>query len=154
MTSYQILKALHVLGSTLFVGDMIVTFVWKMVADRSKRPETMAFAQGLVLVTDRWLLIPGIVLLVITGYVNAQLNHIPVWTQPALLSAQILFFISGALWIGLLVPLQKRQYQMASSFQTGDTIPVEYYAMTRKWITWGLVATVLPILSMMLMVIK
>jgi uncharacterized membrane protein len=153
MTSYQILKALHVLGSTLFVGDVIVTFVWKVVADRSRRPETMAYAQDLVLFTDRWLLIPGVVLLVITGYANAQLNHIHVWTQPALLAAQILFFISGAVWAVLLVPLQKRQHQIADRFRSGAAVPDEYYAMTKKWIFWGMVATVLPVLSMTLMVI-
>jgi uncharacterized membrane protein len=153
MNSYQILKALHILGSTLFVGDVIVTFFWKVLADRSRNPEIMAYAQDLVLFTDRWLLIPGVAIIVITGYWNAEMHHIAIWTSPALLTAQILFFIAGAVWGVILVPLQKRQHAMAGEFRAGGNIPDGYYAMTKKWIFWGLVATILPVASMMLMVV-
>jgi len=52
MDAYTLLKALHVLGAVLFVGNIIVTAVWKGMADRNGRPEVVGFAQRPVTLTD------------------------------------------------------------------------------------------------------
>jgi uncharacterized membrane protein len=38
MNEYLILKALHLLGVVLFLGNIVVTAVWKMLADRTQSP--------------------------------------------------------------------------------------------------------------------
>jgi hypothetical protein len=44
--------ALHILGVVLFLGNIVVTAVWKVLADRTRNPAVVAYAQRLVTVTD------------------------------------------------------------------------------------------------------
>ena len=43
--SYLWLKVLHIVGVVLFLGNIIVTGWWKNMADRTKNPQIIAFAQ-------------------------------------------------------------------------------------------------------------
>jgi Predicted integral membrane protein (DUF2269) len=55
---YRAFKVIHLLGVVLFLGNIIVTAVWKMLADRTREPRTIAYAQRLVTVTD-WIFYLG-----------------------------------------------------------------------------------------------
>ena len=48
---YLAFKVIHLLGVVLFLGNIIVTAVWKTLADRTREPRTIAYAQRLVTVT-------------------------------------------------------------------------------------------------------
>jgi uncharacterized membrane protein len=50
--AYNAWLSLHILGVVLFLGNIIVTAVWKTLADRTKNPSVVAYAQRLVTVTD------------------------------------------------------------------------------------------------------
>ena len=52
---YPVLKFLHVLGVILLVGNVTVTAVWKVFADRTHNAVVVAFGQRLVTITD-WFL--------------------------------------------------------------------------------------------------
>jgi uncharacterized membrane protein len=52
MLTYEFFKMVHVLGIVIFLGNIIVTGVWKYRADATSRPEVIAFAQRLVTLTD------------------------------------------------------------------------------------------------------
>jgi len=41
-----------VLGIVLFLGNLIVTAVWKVLADRTRQVDVIAYAQRLVAITD------------------------------------------------------------------------------------------------------
>ena len=45
MNDYLLLKSLHVLGVVIFLGNIIVTAVWKALADRTGSPTIAAYAQ-------------------------------------------------------------------------------------------------------------
>jgi uncharacterized membrane protein len=44
---YLALKLIHLLGVVLFLGNIIVTAVWKALADQTGEPRTIAYAQRL-----------------------------------------------------------------------------------------------------------
>jgi uncharacterized membrane protein len=48
---YNSFKAVHLLGVMLFLGNIIVTGVWKVLADRTQNPRVIAYAQRLVTLT-------------------------------------------------------------------------------------------------------
>jgi uncharacterized membrane protein len=50
--SYLFLKSLHILGIILLLGNLIVTAWWKLMANRTKNPSIIAFAQRQVTLTD------------------------------------------------------------------------------------------------------
>ena len=95
MTLEVALRFLHVVAVVVFLGDIVVSAVWKWLADRSRDPRVIVWAQRQVMLTDRYLLIPSIAVLVVSGYASASLLGIPVWTTPTYAAAQVLFRGSG-----------------------------------------------------------
>ena len=66
---------LHVLGVVLFLGNLIVTAVWKVLADRTRQVDVIAYAQRLVAVTDIAFTAPGAILIAVSGGVLARLAY-------------------------------------------------------------------------------
>lgn len=44
---YSAFKVIHLLGVVLFLGNIIVTGLWKTFADRTREPGVIAYAQHL-----------------------------------------------------------------------------------------------------------
>jgi len=66
MVLYTAFKVIHLLGVVMFLGNIIVTALWKTLADRTREPRVIAYAQHLVTVTD-WVFTAGGVLLLVIG---------------------------------------------------------------------------------------
>jgi uncharacterized membrane protein len=64
--SYNAFKVIHLFGVVLFLGNIIVTGVWKVLADRTEEPRVIAYAQHLVTLTD-WVFTAGGVVLILAG---------------------------------------------------------------------------------------
>ena len=77
MDSYLLLKTLHLVGVVIFLGNIIVTAWWKVMADRTRDPKIIAFAQRQVTLTDWVFTFGGVTLVAIGGYGNAALHGMP-----------------------------------------------------------------------------
>lgn len=142
MTTFAIYKFAHVLGIILLLGNITVTAVWKVFADRTRDASIIGFGQRMVTGTDFGLTVPGIVLTIIGGY-GAMYEARYDFPGPAwLLWSQICFVAAGVIWLGLLIPIQVRQAHMAKAFEHGAPVPEGYRALARQWLVWGLIATV------------
>jgi uncharacterized membrane protein len=154
MTAYYLFKFLHVAGVILLVGNITVTAVWKVFADRTHDPSIVAFGQRMVTGTDLGLTLPGIALTMIGGYgalVEAGYGFPgPAW----LIWGQVCFVVAGLIWLGVLVPIQFRQARMADTFKNLDTIPEDYQKLARDWLIWGLIATVPMVAALYFMIAK
>jgi uncharacterized membrane protein len=64
--TYDAFKVVHLFGVVLFLGNIIVTAVWKVMADRTGDPRVIAYAQRLVTLTD-WMFTAGGVVLLLVG---------------------------------------------------------------------------------------
>ena len=73
--TYLLLKSLHILGAVIFLGNIIVTGWWKVMADRTRNPVIIAFAQRQVTLTDYIFTGGGVVLILATGLGNAILHN-------------------------------------------------------------------------------
>ncbi len=151
---YQLFKFLHVLGVIILVGNVTVTAVWKVFADRTRDARVVAFGQRLVTITDWFLTVGGIVLLVVGGYGAAMVARMDLVSTPWLVWGQILLAVSGLIWMAILIPVQIRQAKAARAFAGGGEIPESYRQDSRRWLVWGIVATVPLIAAVWLMVFK
>jgi uncharacterized membrane protein len=142
--SYDIALFLHVTGVVMLMGNITVTAIWKFYADRDGRPAVLAFAQKLVTYTDWSMTAWGAALTIIGGYGMVVIGRIPL-TLDWLLWSQVLFVISGLLWLLTIVPIQIRQARLARNFDEDD-VGEDYRALSRRWLFWGLLATV-PLVS-------
>lgn len=151
---YEIAKTIHVIGVILLVGNISATAIWKLFADRTRDPKIMAFAQKLVTYTDLSLTLWGIILIVAGGYAAALIGGLDLIGQSWLLYGQLLFVLSGAMWLGILLPLQIRQARAAKRFAETSEVPPQYWRDCRSWIIWGLIATVPLVAAIWVMIAK
>ncbi|HOV04693.1 MAG TPA: DUF2269 domain-containing protein [Hyphomicrobiales bacterium] len=154
--SYEAYKSVHVLGVVLFLGNIIITGFWKAFADRTGNPVVIAFGQRLVTITD-WVFTFGGVVLVVFGYTGMGYGSAhwtffehPTWVRWGV----VMFYLSGIIWIAVLIPLQIAQARMARSFADGGPIPDRYWRFNRHWFIWGILATILPLANLYFMVFK
>lgn len=146
------LKSLHILGASLFLGNIMVSAFWKVLADRTGNYSVVRFATRLVNVTDIVFTGLGVVLLLATGHLLAQ-NHGGVLANDWILWSYVLFAVSGAIWIAVLLPIQFKQANLLRASPT-EVIPQEYYRWARLWSIAGVLATLFPLPAIYLMVAK
>ena len=143
----------HVVGVVLFLGNIVVTAVWKMLADRTRAPAVVAYAQRLVTVTDLAFTAPGAVLIAVSGPILAEdLGGVggPAW----LTLGFGLFVASGVIWVAALIPIQVAQARMARRFRNEAVVPPGYWRLANLWAVFGTIATLLPLANLYLMVAK
>ncbi|SEO16124.1 Uncharacterized membrane protein [Rhodopseudomonas pseudopalustris] len=153
-TMYDVFKFLHVVGVVVLVGNVTITAFWKAFSDLTRDPKIVAHAQRGVTVSDLIFTLLGIVLVMVGGYGAAIVKDVPLFSSFWLVAGQILFAISGMMWLGILVPLQIRQARLARSFADGSEIPERYWRDTRTWLIWGIIATVPLVAAIFVMVVK
>ena len=153
MAPYTAFKIVHMAGIVLFLGNIIVTGVWKFMADRTGNPAVIGFAQRLVTLTDWVFTFGGVVLVLVGGYGMAAAAGYDL-RMSWLLLAQSLFVASGVIWAAILIPIQIRQARLAHGFENGGEIPAVYWRLNRHWYIWGLLATVIPAANLYVMVAK
>ncbi|HQN64656.1 MAG TPA: DUF2269 family protein [Methylophilus sp.] len=151
--TYLLLKTIHVLGVVLFLGNIIVTGWWKNMADRTRNPQIIAFAQRQVILTDYIFTGGGIVILTLAAYSNIHIHQIEL-SLKWLMHGQALFLLSGLIWLIVLIPVQIRQSEIVREFATGNMIPEEYWKLCSRWNIWGALATLLPLTNLYWMVFK
>jgi uncharacterized membrane protein len=154
MLTYTTFKSIHMLGIVLFLGNIIVTGLWKSFADRTQNPVVIGFAQRLVTVTDWVFTFGGVILLVIGGYGMANVAGLDLRSTSWLVLGQGIFLASGVIWVAILIPIQIRQARLAHDFENGGEIPALYWRLNRHWLFWGILATVIPLANLYVMVAK
>jgi uncharacterized membrane protein len=138
----------------LFLGNIIVTAVWKALADQTREPRTIAYAQRLVTVTDWIFTLGGIVLILVGGYGMVATAGLDPLGHAWLIWGQGLFIASAVIWVLFLIPTQMAQARIARSFKQGGPIPESYWRLGKRWAIWGTIATLLPLANLYFMVFK
>lgn len=146
--------ALHMFGVTIFLGNILVTFLWKVLADASRNISVIRFAQRLVAITDMAFTFPGAVLLSVGGYGYAHAIGMDLLNTPWLLWGQVLFILSGLIWGLLLVPVQKAQLRLLVNADDMSAIQTSYQRLSIRWYLIGTMATVPVILALLVMSLK
>jgi uncharacterized membrane protein len=142
---------LHILGVVIFLGNVIVTAVWKVLADRTHDPALVSYAQRLVTITDVAFTATGAALIAVSGGAMAD-DFGGVSGEPWLTWGVALFIASGVIWVAVLIPIQVLQSRLTTTFDHG--IPNTYWRLARLWYLFGGLATALPLVNIYVMVAK
>ena len=146
------LKTLHVLGVVLFLGNIIVTAFWKIMADRTRDLAVIRFAVRATNWADVFFTFGGVVLLAVAGHaLAAQTGMVAL---PWLRWAYGLFAATGLLWLGVLIPLQWAQARLLAPLSRDAAIPARYWRLSLAWAVAGTLATLLPLGIVWLMTVK
>ncbi len=145
-------RLLHITGAIIFLGNIVVSALWFSLAVASRKSEWFAFAARLMNITDLAFTGPGLILLLANAavLVGAYGNPLGVdWLKWVL----IYFAATGALWMGVLIPLQFRFMKLADAgiMPWSDAREQKFLGLYNAA---GGAAVVLVILSLVKMVLK
>ena len=146
-------KVLHILGAVLFLGNIIVTGLWMAWAEQTKNASVLRFASKVVNWADVIFTAPGIILLLWNGLTLSKTWGGALETSWIMIALG-LFGASGIVWLAFLVPDQHRLIKISHSQLNADILPPEFYSTLHGWYFWGIVATILPLISLAFMVLK
>lgn len=150
---YLAMKTLHVLAVVAFLGNITIGLYWKRIADRTGDAAIVAHTMRGIILADRLITIPSIVVLLAAGIGVAILGGFPILGTGWILWGIVLFVISGAAF----GPVARAQRGMLAAAATGLTADAErkaYAACSFRWDVWGSVATIAPLIALVLMVVK
>ncbi len=153
---YFAVKFVHVLGVVLFLGNIIVSAVWKTQADRTGNPVVIAFACRLVNMTDLLFTAFGSVLIVIGGIGLFHATGISISDSPHLTIGIGLFGMAAMLWVTGLLPLQIYMSKLAAkTVSAGETeMPAKYERSRKLWNIIGGIAVLLPLGALYFMIFR
>lgn len=136
MTTYFVVKWIHVLSSVVLVGTGFGTAFYMFFTNRSGSLEAQAVVSRLVVRADWWFTAPAVLVQPASGL---YLVHLAGWplTTPWLALSIGLFVVTGALWLPV-VWLQLRMAAMAAAAQAGSSdLPAKYQRYARYWEALG-----------------
>lgn len=153
---YFAVKFVHVLGVVLFLGNIIVSAVWKTQADRTGNPVVIAFACRLVNMTDLLLTAFGSALIVIGGIGLFHATGISISDSPHLTIGIGLFGMAAMLWVTGLLPLQIYMSKLAAkTVSAGETeMPAKYERSRKLWNIIGGIAVLLSLGALYFMIFR
>jgi uncharacterized membrane protein len=148
------MKTLHVLAVVVFLGNIIIGIFWKLYADRSRDPRIIAHTMAGIIRADRWFTMPGAVLLVIFGFGAAGMGRLSLGS-PWIAWSIVLIVISGLVFMVKLAPLQRKLLAVArAAVDGGEFDSASYARLSSSWAIWGSVATIAPLIALVLMIFK
>jgi uncharacterized membrane protein len=147
MADYGLLKALHVTGAVLLVGNVTVTGIWALLMYQARADVPFRPVARAILWTDL-LTVGGGALLTITGILMIRHQRLPWLETPWLLKGIGCLAASTLLWLVMLLPDQVRMERL----EPGESGRLQ--ALFRRWSLVGWTATILLYLSIWYMVTK
>ncbi len=151
---YLVMKSLHVLAVVIFLGNIIIGIFWKLYADRSRDPRIIAHTMAGIIRADRWFTMPGAILLVVFGFGAAGIGRVSLGS-PWITWSIVLIVVSALAFMVRLAPLQRRILAVARAAVDGGEFDAATYArLSASWALWGSVATIAPLIALVLMVFK
>jgi uncharacterized membrane protein len=143
---------MHIFGAILLMGNVIVTAVWASLARRDGRPDTARFASRGIMLTDVILTTPGAVLVLANGGILGT----PYFKTmaPWILVSLVLYLISASIWLWALIPRQRKMLEIAEAAASPGTVPEQWSAYMRSWFRLGGIASLLLVVTLVMMVAK
>lgn len=153
MTTYLVLKWLHILSSVLLVGTGFGSAFYLFFALRSRDASAIAVTARLVVRADWWFTTPAIVIQPATGLAMAQMAGYPI-QQTWLAATLVLYAVAGLCWLPV-VWLQIRMRDMARhSAASRVPLPERFWRHARHWELLGYPAFAAMLAVYALMVFK
>ncbi len=151
---YQLLKLLHLAAVIIFLGNIITGLFWKAHADRTRDPKFIAHTMAGIIRSDRWFTIPGVMVITTAGILAAIQAGLPLLRTGWILWSLIAFSASGIAFAWRVAPLQKELFALATAAGDAPFDWTLYRSRSIQWELWGLFATIMPVIAVVLMVIK
>jgi uncharacterized membrane protein len=153
MTSYPLLKLLHIASATMLFGTGLGTAFHMWQAHRSGDLRAIAAAARATVLADWLFTTPAVILQPLTGIALLHLSGRD-WAEPWVIAALTLYLVAGLCWLPV-VWLQVRMRELATAALHGGTdLPSRYHRYFALWFALGWPAFIAVAATFYLMVYK
>jgi uncharacterized membrane protein len=153
MTSYLILKFLHIIGATVLFGTGVGIAFFMLQAHKTGNAAVIAATARIVVVADFLFTATAVVLQPVTGWLLAERAGFSVFSGWIALSL-VLYVIIGCFWLPV-VWMQARMRDLAfAAVANSSPLPEAYHRLFRLWFAFGLPAFVSILVIFWLMIAK
>ena len=153
MTSYLILKFLHVIGATVLFGTGVGIAFFMLQAHRTGDAALIAGTARIVVVADFLFTATAVVLQPVTGWMLAERAGFPIlsgWIAVSL----VLYIVIGCFWLPV-VWMQAKMRDLALAAVANSTpLPGGYHRLFRLWFAFGIPAFASILVIFWLMIAK
>ncbi len=147
---YLIFKLIHVFAVIFFLGNIVIDVFWKNHGDRSGDPKIIAHTMRGIIRADRFFTMPAVAFLILAGFGAMGIGYIPFETG-WIMWGFIMIVISAAAFMAKVVPAQKKLLKISETDPFDQQL---YDAVSKEWNLWGSIATIAPLIAVILMVLK
>ena len=151
MTSYFLVKYLHVLGAVVILGTGAGIAFFMLMAHRSRDVAFIAHTAGIVIIADMLFTLSAVILQPVTGGILMMLSSTSL-AQQWLTASLVLYAIAGLFWIPVIfMQIEMRDLALVAD-ATGQPLPPRYHALFRRWCLFGIpgFGSVMAILGLMI----
>src|SRR3974390_3689506 len=137
MTTYFLLKYVHVLGAIVILGTGSGIAFFMLMAHRSGDAAFIAKTASIVVIADTLFTATGVVAQPITGGLLMWIDGMAT-PEPWLIGALALYAVAGLFWVPVVfMQIEMRDLARAAAEQGGG-LPPRYFALFRRWFAFGL----------------
>lgn len=152
--AYLSWKLVHILAVILFIGSITTGFFWAAHAVRSNDFRAMANTFEGIIRADRLFSTPAVLTLVASGLLATWVGGYPIFGTGWILWGIILLVIAGAAFGMRVAPLQRELVRLARDAANDAAAQTAFRERYRSWQVWGSIATLAPLLAVVVMVLK
>lgn len=150
---YALLKTLHILSATLFLGAGLASVFYKLRADREGDLKAIVFAHRNVVLADWIFTIPSGVLLPVSGIGMAHMAGYPLF-EGWIGWGFTLYVIAGVCWLPAFFLQFKMRDAAEAALRDNTPLPPEFYRWTRIWAGLGVPAFFAAVGAILMMTAK
>ena len=151
---YKLLKAVHLVALTLFLGSVFGHIVQGMVPGGDAVPATILFVRQSIDVATRNLTMPGLALLLATGIAMSLLRKGGFGAHRWLTAHQVLGVIVVVIGMAVLVPTGRELLGSAQGLVDGALSLADHATLARRESIFGAVNVLLALLALTLVIAK
>ena len=151
---FNLLLVLHILSAVVLMGHLTTAAFWKKRADGSGSVEHIAATNRILGRGDYFFTLPGLAVLLITGIWMGGMTGWDRFQEPWLAASFALLIVILILWLVALRPMQRRLVRLSEDALATGRLPDNYQHSSQLWAMFNGIATLLPLVILVLMVFK
>ncbi len=153
MTSYFLVKYLHVLGAIVILGTGTGIAFFMLMAHRSRDASFIARTAATVVVADMLFTLTAVLLQPVTGGLLMTMSATTL-AEPWLATSLVLYAIAGLFWIPVIfMQIEMRDLAVTAAAQNVP-LPPRYFGLFRRWFLFGIPGFGSVMLILWLMIAK
>ena len=136
MTTYFLLKFLHIIGAAVLLGTGAGIAFFMLMSHRTGEAATIAATARIVVIADYVFTATAVVAQPITGVLLAREVGYSL-TEGWILLSIILYLVTGAFWLPVVWMQAKMRDLAAEAAAAGTALPDIYHRLFRLWFAFG-----------------